>query len=330
MEKIDFVITWVDSNDPKWLAEKEKYKPNQDNDDNKVRYREWDNLKYWFRAVEKYAPWVNKIHFITYGHIPKWLNTNNPKLNIVNHKDYIPKQYLPTFNSNTLEMFLHKIPDLSENFVYFNDDMFLTDYTKETDFFKNNLPCDSLALTAIVPNGQKSGFDHCLLSNMNFINSHFKMKKVIKQNLLKWFNLRYGASQIRTLLLLPWNNFPGKKISHLPISYKKKTFDKVWEVASDLLSETASDRFRNNFHVNHWIFQNWQQVTGKFYPRNINFGKMFLIDDNNEELIEAITNHEYKCLCINDAYELKNFNKAKKEINKALEYILPEKSSFEK
>lgn len=330
MDKIDFVVTWVNANDPKWLSEKQKYSANKENDDTKIRYRDWDNLKYWFRGVEKYAPWVNKIYFVTYGHLPDWLNTNNNKLVIVNHKDYIPKKYLPTFNSNTLEMFLHKIPNLSENFVYFNDDMFLTDYTKKTDFFVKNLPCDSLALTAIVPSGQKAGFDHCLLSNMNFINRHFKMKTVIMKNLFKWFNLKYGTSQIRTLLLLPWNNFPGIKISHLPVSYKKQSFSTVWKLEPELLIETASDRFRNNFHVNHWIFQNWQQITGNFYPRNIKFGKMFSISDNNKELINAIIKHKYKCLCINDDYGLKNFDKVKSEIIEALEYILPDKSTFEK
>ena len=91
-EKIDFVIAWVDGNDKEWLAEKAKYSPSSMADSaTPVRFRDWDNLQYWFRGVEKYAPWVNKIHFITWGHLPKWLDTNNPKLHIVNHRDYIPE-----------------------------------------------------------------------------------------------------------------------------------------------------------------------------------------------------------------------------------------------
>ena len=102
---IDFVVTWVDGNDPAWQQEKQKY--TAVNADVRVnRYREWDQLKYWFRAVEKYAPWVNKIHFVTWGHLPEWLDTTNPKLNIVNHKDYIPEEYLPTFSSHTIELHL--------------------------------------------------------------------------------------------------------------------------------------------------------------------------------------------------------------------------------
>ena len=107
---IDFVIIWVDGNDKQWQAEKAKYDGKTvTNANSEVRFRDWDNLQYWFRGVEKFAPWVNKIHFVTWGHLPKWLDTTNPKLNIVNHKDYIPSKYLPTFNSHTIELNLSLI-----------------------------------------------------------------------------------------------------------------------------------------------------------------------------------------------------------------------------
>ncbi|MBR6159158.1 MAG: Stealth CR1 domain-containing protein, partial [Lachnospiraceae bacterium] len=123
--KIDFVITWVDGNDPEWRKEKEKYSGKTTGDDREKRYRDWELLRYWFRGVENCAPWVNKIHFVTCGHLPDWLDTGHPKLNIVNHKDYIPEQYLPTFSCRPIELNLHRIPGLSDDFVYFNDDMFL-------------------------------------------------------------------------------------------------------------------------------------------------------------------------------------------------------------
>ena len=101
--KIDFVIPWVDGNDPAWQEERRKYKPDTGADASAARYRDMGILKYWFRAVEAYAPWVNRIHFITWGHLPEWMNTDHPKLHIVNHKDYIPAEYLPTFNANPIE-----------------------------------------------------------------------------------------------------------------------------------------------------------------------------------------------------------------------------------
>ena len=87
-QKIDFVIMWVDGSDPAWLEEKNKYLEKKIDTSNAInRYRDMGLLKYWFRGVEKFTPWVNKVHFVTWGHIPSWLNTNNPKLNVVRHED---------------------------------------------------------------------------------------------------------------------------------------------------------------------------------------------------------------------------------------------------
>ena len=130
---IDFIITWVDGNDQVWQEEKAKYSGKTTGDDRAKRYRDWEFLQYWFRGIEQCAPWVNKIHFVTCGHLPLWLNTEHPKLNIVNHKDYIPEQYLPTFSCRPIELNLHRIPGLSDNFVYFNDDMFLFQPVKQEE-----------------------------------------------------------------------------------------------------------------------------------------------------------------------------------------------------
>ncbi|MDR1950827.1 MAG: Stealth CR1 domain-containing protein, partial [Bacteroidales bacterium] len=116
--KIDFVVTWVDMDDPKWKQNFEKFAGKIDNTNNgtsEARFRDYGFLKYWFRGVEKFAPWVNKIHFVTCGQKPDWLDTNNPKINLVNHEDYIPTQFLPCFNSTVLEHYMHKIPNLSEH-----------------------------------------------------------------------------------------------------------------------------------------------------------------------------------------------------------------------
>jgi hypothetical protein len=133
---IDFIIPWVDSSDPGWRKEFNEYKRIKEHDADKSNFRNWDNFHYWFRGVEKFAPWVNKIHFVTWGHLPKWLNPEHPKLNIINHEDYIPSEYLPTFSPQTIELNFHRIKKLSNEYVYFNDDTFLIDHVKKDDFFK--------------------------------------------------------------------------------------------------------------------------------------------------------------------------------------------------
>jgi len=325
--KIDFVITWVDSTDENWLKEKNKYRPEENTDVREARYRNWDTLKYWFRGVETYAPWVNKIYFVTYGHVPNWLNLNNPKLEIVKHSEYMDSKYLPTFNSIPIELSMHKIKGLSENFVYFNDDMFLIRDTKPADFFKNDLPCDSAILNLIIPN-QLDGFDNTLFNNTKVINKHFRMKDVLRKNLFKWINFKYGKKNIRSLLLSTWWNFPGIKPTHLPVSYKKSIFKKVWTLENNLLDKVSCQKFRNNYTtVNHFVMQNYQLVTGNFEPRNPNFGKYFTVD--NSQIYDIIKKQKYKCICINDESNIKNVKKTKKLLNDAFETILPNKSSFE-
>ena len=92
---IDFVLLWVDDSDPQWRALRKQYAPKDHFliDDREARYRDFETLRYWFRAVEKFAPWVNKIYFITCGHVPAWLNLDAQKLVHVKHSDYIPEEY---------------------------------------------------------------------------------------------------------------------------------------------------------------------------------------------------------------------------------------------
>ncbi len=136
---IDFVVTWVDGSDPTWCEQRDFYAKELGRastaDSGDPRFRDWDIFRYWFRAVEQYAPWVHNVYLVTCGHVPEWLKTDAPKLKVVKHTDFIPEEYLPTFSSITIELNLHRIKDLSEHFVYFNDDMFLNQSVIPEDFF---------------------------------------------------------------------------------------------------------------------------------------------------------------------------------------------------
>ena len=206
MEKIDFIITWVDGNDPVWRLEKAKYETQIKGDSRESRYREWETLRYWFRSIEVNAPWVNKVFFVTCGHLPQWLNTDCSKLVVIKHSDYIPEQYLPTFSSRAIDMNFHRIKQLSEHFVYFNDDMFLIAPTKPEDFFKKGLPCDTAVLNAITISakgrtGEPLGKDEIYtpaVYNMALINRYFNKRKSINSNLIKWLNVGYGIDLIKT------------------------------------------------------------------------------------------------------------------------------------
>lgn len=330
-EKIDFVIIWVDGNDKEWRKQKSLYDGRDFNaDDSEVRYRDWDNLQYWFRGVEKFAPWVNKIHFVTWGHLPIWLDTTNPKLNIVNHKDYIPDKYLPTFSSHTIELNIHRIKGIAEHIVYFNDDMFLTASMSREDFFKSGCPCDTYAMNAIYFGPDSAGFFNG--SNMEIINKNYNKKLSIKQNFWKWYSPRNGFKHlVRTTLLLPWPWFPGIYYHHLPNSYLKSVYEEIWEKEYETLNNTCSDRFRQKTNVNQWLIKFWQIASGKAAVRSAKVGRCFHVKEGNfESLCQSIKVGRYKMICINDTNKTENFEEKMEAVINAFAYLLPEKSTFEK
>lgn len=327
--KIDFVIPWVDGGDPEWQKEKDYYSENKtyEDDTRDIRFRDWETLKYWFRGVEKYAPWVNGIHFVTCGHLPEWLNTDHPKIHIVNHKDYIPEQFLPTFSSHVIELNMHKIPELSGHFVYFNDDIFILQPLLETDFFQNGIPCDLCVANAITP--RLGEFSPILLQTTSYINKHFNKKQDIKRNFGKWFSFKYGSLLMRTICLLPWTFHTGFYNHHLAVPYKKETLETVWKEEPEILEQTCSHRFRNDSDVNQYIFRYWRLASGDFVPHKP-LGKYLNMGDNNTSIYSAIRNRSYKLFCINDKENKADFEEEKRKMINAFEAIFPDKSAFEK
>lgn len=336
---IDFVLTWVDCADPAWQKEKAKYQGKTVSADEQMRYRDWDTLRYWFRAVEKNAPWVNRIFFVTCGQIPEWLNTDNPKIKLVNHADYIPAKYLPTFSSVTIDLNFHRIPELSEHFVRFDDDMFLTAPTEPKDFFLKGLP-RALGITDIscIQGAYKDG-EHVPIDNMFFttatdvavINRNFDKKKVLFSHPGKWFSPKYGVRGVKNLLLLPFRYFSSFELYHIPYPYLKSVVAEVWEKEGEVLDLASLHRFRKNTDVNHWLFYYWQLAEGKFMPQDPKVGKVFSISNYaKQDIIQAIQNGTYKMICINDNYAGNEFEAMKEAINNAFETAFPQKSQFEK
>lgn len=330
MDKIDFVILWVDGSDIEWLNEKKQYdKSIVDASSCAARFRDWDNLQYWFRGVERFAPWVNRVFFITWGHIPKWLDKDHPKLRIIKHTDFIPQEYLPTYNSNAIELNLHRIADLSEQFVLFNDDMFLIRATKEKDFFVKGKPRDEFVMDAIVSHPAMPIIGHTSINNVGVINKYFKKREVLKNQFLRIYNPQYGSEIIRNILLSFWNDFTGFKNPHIPLPHLKSTFFTLWDKEYALMHDTCLNKFRQYNDLNHWVMRYWNLCEGNYKPRAHGFGKLFNVGNNNEKAISYIINQKGKTICVNDYITEFDFEKAVAEFKGAFESILPLKSSFE-
>ena len=330
---IDFVITWVDGNDPDWLRERNYYAKleNTDVDNSNVRYRDWGTLRYWFRGLEKFAPWVNKIFFVTWGHVPEWLDTKNPKLQIVKHSEFIPVEYLPTFNSNVIEFYFHRIEGLSDRFVYFNDDTFLIDRVAPSRFFHDGFPCD---VGALMESNHKGMFGLSVYLAKCLINEHFNKRKSVLKNLTKWFNFAYPFFSFRNIvyLMIRTTEFNGFEDHHLPQGYLKKTYDEVWYSCVDDLIRTSKSKFRQYGDVASWLLRYWQLASGYFSPKNpLKDGICFYNMDNEEtsKVVDYIRYQKKSIILINDSDQITDFEMCKSRILKAFEEILPDKSSFE-
>ena len=327
--KIDFVVTWVDGADEDWLSEKKHYFVSKGEDASQKRYRDFGLLKYWFRGVEQFAPWVGHVHFITCGHLPDWLNTSCPKLHVVKHSDYMQPELLPCFNSNAIELGIHRIEGLSERFVYFNDDMYLLRDTTEEDFFRNGLPTDSAVFSPVMPIWNED-IGKTIYNDMEIINKYFHKPEMVKNCFTKLLNPIYGKQLFRTVCLLPWRHIPGFYNDHIPISYLRSTFEKVWKLESERLSEVCLHRFRDYGNdVSHWLMRYWQLCSGDFFPVSPRRGAD--LDILSPDIYRIISSQKYKMICINDKdIPDDQFEQLRVSLIQAFNTILPNKSIFEK
>lgn len=323
---IDFVLIWVDGDDPVWQEERNKYVSQEKRmpNSNNSQYRDWGTLRYWFRAVEAYAPWVRRIHFVTCGHYPEWLDLSHPKLNFVKHEDFIPSRYLPTFSANAIELNIHRIAGLSDRFVFFNDDVFVSSPVKPKDFFVDGLPRDC----AIRNIPMLYDIGHINLNDINLINKAFNFNKQFKDNLWKWMNYRYGVHCLRSLFFLPLAEFTGAKNLHLANAYSKDTFNEVWDKYGTVLDQTCQRKFRSVLDVNQWLFKYWQIVSGQFFPQWIGIGRASSIS-NLRFLESSLKKQKYKLICLQDCDWMSDITSLKCEVQKIFEATFPDKSSFE-
>ena len=270
-DPIDIIFPYVDCNDPNWQALYNEAVTNRNNNDlvpkklatGDERFRENGLLKYVFRSIEKHIPWVNKVHMIVQSEsqIPKWINRKN--VNIVYHKDFIPEEYLPTFNSGTIEMFLHKIEPLSNKFIYGNDDTFFNYNFKPTDFFLNN-----------------------------------RLVFGVKRRLLhkKWIwdtTLRLNDQQ-----LLRMSSSVIYEIQHTFTPHMKSLIADIHKIHKNKIYNSIS-QFRMAKNYNHWIYGLYYYKNGKMINRHYKYGKEFI---SERSLNKLKTNwNRYKSICLNDS-----------------------------
>ena len=302
---IDLVYLWCSDSDPDFRGILSKTKADyfiqEDLNHPDVRVTDHNELRYSLRSVEKFAPWIHHIYIVTYNQVPKWLNTNHPKITIVDHSDIIPKQYLPTFNSPLIEAFLHKIPGLSECFLYANDDMFFGNKT-EPDFFFDE---------------QKRPI-HWINPRVKYVNGYW-------ENILKKAYLLAQKDTQKTI------NFPAVLPSHNIDPYTKSLYADTVNHFEDVYKEMFPNKFRRNNNVQRFLISCWGYLTNRLIWKEIKQnqeGLNYIASINNKGLDKFLEKKRPNLFCLND-YEGLNETDHHNQ-TKLLEILFPEKSEFEK
>jgi len=223
-ESIDVVYTWVDDSFPGYLELLNQYaKTKHDLNPNRTRDN-MDLIKYSLRSLEQHLPWVRNIYLFTCRpQVPQWMNKNAEGLHIVHHDEVIDPQHLPTFSSLSIISNIHKLPGLSDRFLYIEDDMLFANSINVSDFYNNG---------KIIFYPQKS-----YSANENQRNN---------DKLSPW-NL--ALAQSNHLLNKAFTSEKRRNVNHVPLFIERETWSEMEERWSNEFDQTKASRFRAKYNI---------------------------------------------------------------------------------
>lgn len=291
---MDVVITYVDGLDPVWQADYARF---TNTPILEKRFRDWGTLKYLLRGIETNIPFVRNVYLVVSheSQAPKWANTTN--LKIVLHKDIIPEEYLPTFNSTTIEMFLHKIEGLDDEFVYFNDDTYPMEMCRREDFF--------------VDGKIRLGFT-----------KHFLSLDMYKKQCRNSDNLARKALGERSTMSFV-------RPQHICTPMLRKESEMAFaNVKKEILSSLSRTREVKN--VNQYFFLDYLYYKGLVVNNKIPKKHFSMAIASPKSIGEFIENPTHQFVCINDVQLSKErYEKMRTTIIEAFEKRFPNPSKYE-
>ena len=220
----------------------------------------------------------------------------------------------------------------AENFVYFNDDMFLIKKVRPEQYFKNDLPVDMLALQPDVANTKDQVMPYIYLNNTMLLAKYFDKRENMKKQPGAYFHPGYPFMYfIYNMLELAFPLFTGFYTVHGPSPFKKSTFVKMWELEPELLNEVCSHKFRQKEDVSQYVLREYQKLTGGFVPGNVRrLCRYYDVSNDNSRIVADIGHQKSGSVCLNDSNQEIDFEWAKEELHMGFAQILKEKSAFEK
>lgn len=229
---IDLVYLWVDGSDPEWLARRASLRGDTAVDaskDGEGRYAERGELIYSLRSVAEYAPWIRRIFIVTDRQIPRGIDTNHPKIRIVDHTEILPPEALPTFNSTVIEHALFRIPGLAEKFLYANDDMFFNRPVQPDDFFT------------------PQGLPIARMNRRPLRGLSLWFKEKIQRKQLSTYNRTIQTSA--KLVDEKFGRYIGHKTHHNIDAYDRSDYQRAFELFREPIEATFHHRFRSDDDV---------------------------------------------------------------------------------
>ena len=267
---IDYVFPYVDCDDPEWVKEYNKYVPADKSKRSgwsagMQRFRANDLLRYTFRSIEKNMPFIRTVHLLVMSEsqVPKWVDRS--KVHVVLHKDFIPEEFLPTFNSNTIESFLGNIPGLSDIFVYGNDDLFITSKCKVSDFFDGDTPKYKVQRRKVM---KSAPGDQLRLDDEKLITG------------------KCGKSVY--------------EVQHICMPYCLSTIKEVSEKYEKEIRDSIG-KFREKGQYNQWIFSIYQYLHKKHINKGIKYFSTEMRPSTRS--VYLCDWSRYKAICLNDSGE---------------------------
>ena len=234
---IDYVVPMVFHDDQLWQQDYRKVRVyDERNLFDFVRFRSWDTEHLLVRCVKRFMPFVRNIYVILARESQKKAWMDDEGVRIVYHREFIPDRFLPTFNSATIEMFLHRIPGISDRFIYGNDDMFPVSELTEEDFFIGDVPCLHHEVKPF-PDAP-SIFHNACRKSANFAAREF------------------GIKYDRTFL----------KGGHSMTPMLKKTWEYLWKIGGDDIMRSIS-AFRESRNMYQWIAPFWHHHAGNYIDK---------------------------------------------------------------
>ena len=310
--EIDLVYLWVDGSDPVWRAKRHAFLGEAEEVSElncKGRYADNDELKYSLRSVEKYAPWIRKIFIVTDNQIPNWMEVANPKIQIIHHQEMMPEICLPSFNPCTIEGFLHKIPDLSEHFLFANDDMFLGADVQPDFFFA------------------KDGYPIVRLNRKPFRQFRSFMRQCIrKKPFLHYSQAIFNATElVKKRFGVYYNGLPHHNID----AYLKSNCQRVVEqIFKDEFDALKSNHIRSLNDIQRIIYSFVALAEKRGYLHYSSKKESLHIGIHNENHYQQFEKYKPVLFCMNDSQYAQDSDRMR--LKAFLEKLFPEKSEFEK